>query len=280
MLQAEQRLKDCALESFSDRQLVDGSKQNGVCNDDLKDSALEFFSERKLANCFKQNGVSRTTPWSSSRIGSWSTAIFLFVLLAPMSLVMLSACNMLVQHAGVTHCLRCDTLVQYASHKHSRTRAASRASSASLPPACSAESVELFSVRCTGGSTRSAGPGTSSSNTPFAGGWRPYTALPRSASPLTDAPRAVSYSDGEGADAGVDVALRLPGYPVPMAAFMETPRELRMLWARQLQQSAALGHDIFEIEAIGPLIVLSMWGHLMHGMLWTHYTEIRAYLFG
>ena len=101
-----------------------------------------------------------------------------------------------------------------------------------------------------------------------------YTALPREVPlRLTDAPRAVSYSDGEGADAGVDVALWLPGYPVPMAAFMETPRELRMLWARQLQQSAALGHDIFEIEAIGPLIVLSMWGHLMHGMLWTHYID-------
>ncbi len=27
------------------------------------------------------------------------------------------------------------------------------------------------------------------------------------------------------------------------------------------------------IEAIGPLIVLSMWGHLMHGMLWTHYID-------
>ena len=101
-----------------------------------------------------------------------------------------------------------------------------------------------------------------------------YTALPREVPlRLTDAPRAVSYSDGEGADAGVGVALWLPGYPVPMAAFMETPRELRMLWARQLQQSAALGHDIFEIEAIGPLIVLSMWGHLMHGMLWTHYID-------
>ncbi len=93
------------MEFFSDRQLLDGSKQNGVCNDDLKDSALEFFSERKLAKRSKQSNVSRTTPWSSSRIGSWSTAIFLFVLLAPKSLVMLSACA-----PG----RRRDTLVQYA----------------------------------------------------------------------------------------------------------------------------------------------------------------------
>ena len=68
------RLKHYAMEFLLDRQLADGSKQNGVCNDDLKDSALEFLSERKLANCSKQNSVSRTAPWTSSRIGSWSTA--------------------------------------------------------------------------------------------------------------------------------------------------------------------------------------------------------------
>ena len=59
-LHADQYLQDYAFVSFSDRPLVDGSKQNGVCQDGLKDPVQEIFAECALANRPKQNGVSRT----------------------------------------------------------------------------------------------------------------------------------------------------------------------------------------------------------------------------
>ena len=36
--------------------------------------------------------------------------------------------------------------------------------------------------------------------------------------------------------------------------------------------------DIYEIEAVGPLLVLSNWGHLMVDMLWIHFVDNEAAL--
>ena len=93
---------------------------------------------------------------------------------------------------------------------------------------------------------------------------------------LSALPVAVSYSDGEGADAGIGVALWLPGQRA-RAGYLQAPIELRRLWARARKAEAEF-LDIFEIEAVGPAIVLSNWGHDMQGMLWLHFIDNEAAL--
>ena len=65
---------------------------------------------------------------------------------------------------------------------------------------------------------------------------------------------AVSYSDGEGEAAGVGVALSLPsGHS--RAGYLRVPDALRRTWTEQ--RNLVDARDIFQIEAVGPLLVLS-----------------------
>ena len=87
----------------------------------------------------------------------------------------------------------------------------------------------------------------------------------------------VSYSDGEGTG-GVGVAVWHPDLPKPRAAYMIVPWLLRRLWALQSSKTFK-GHDqrdIFEIEAVGPLIALDMWPELFRGVLWLHFIDNAA----
>ena len=93
---------------------------------------------------------------------------------------------------------------------------------------------------------------------------------------LADIPCAVSYSDGEGADAGVGIALWVPGSRA-IAGFLEVPDAVRTIWQRgpRVQDDE---RDIYEVEAVGPLLVLHNWGHLLDGLLWLHFVDNEAAL--
>ena len=88
---------------------------------------------------------------------------------------------------------------------------------------------------------------------------------------LTDAPMFVSYSDGEGDSAGVGIALWCPGGRT-IGGYIKLPDEVRSTWSRV----AATGdhYDIFEIEAVGPALILHNWADLfVPGALWVHYID-------
>ena len=80
-------------------------------------------------------------------------------------------------------------------------------------------------------------------------------------------PLAVSYSDGEGDTAGVGVALWLPNGQA-IAGYVRVPDALRKLWTQRSSLEEA--RDIFQIEAVGPLLVLWNWGHMIKDHLWLH----------
>ena len=84
----------------------------------------------------------------------------------------------------------------------------------------------------------------------------------------------VSYSDGEGTDAGVGVAIWAPDLAQPLAAFICIPREVRLYWSAQRTSPAK--HDIFQIEAIGPLVTLATWPRIMQDRLWIHFIDNSA----
>ena len=91
-------------------------------------------------------------------------------------------------------------------------------------------------------------------------------------------PLVISYSDGEGADAGVGIAAWCDARlgPIPFAGFIEVPVEVRELWARQ-RASFVIDdefNDLTEIESIGPLLVLHHWPWLVRDALWIHFTLI------
>ena len=88
---------------------------------------------------------------------------------------------------------------------------------------------------------------------------------------LSGLPVAVSYSDGEGADGGVGIALWVPGRRT-LAGYLPVPDPVRRLWARAKKAEAEY-LDIFEVEAVGPALVLANWGHSIEGMLWLHFID-------
>ena len=89
---------------------------------------------------------------------------------------------------------------------------------------------------------------------------------------ICDMPRVLSYSDGEGDDAGVGVAVWFPDDHTPAAGYCRVPAELRALWSRQ-RGRGMLYNDIFEIEAVGPLLILDQWGRRMRNCLWLHFID-------
>ena len=84
-------------------------------------------------------------------------------------------------------------------------------------------------------------------------------------------PLVVSYSDGEGTDAGVGIAIWKEGEPTE-AGYMRTPAAVRKLWSRQKDLNSE-HYDILEIEAIGPAMVLATWPHKFKGCLWVHFID-------
>ena len=89
----------------------------------------------------------------------------------------------------------------------------------------------------------------------------------------------ITYSDGEGASAGVGVVIfgNFPGNKQPSPVFLEIPNELRMLWDLQKERSkTGIQTDIFEIEAIGPLIALLTWPQLLADRPWIHFIDNNA----
>ena len=83
-------------------------------------------------------------------------------------------------------------------------------------------------------------------------------------------PLAISYSDGEGGMAGVGVALWRPASET-LAGYIRVPSELREMWLTR--GSLAEAKDIFQVEAVGPLLVLWNWGHLIKDHLWVHFID-------
>ena len=78
----------------------------------------------------------------------------------------------------------------------------------------------------------------------------------------------ISYSDGEGSG-GIGVAIFGAHLPRPKAGFMKTPEVLREVWIQiesRLRMSSSY-EDIFQLEAIGPLIALCTWPELLSGCL-------------
>ena len=86
----------------------------------------------------------------------------------------------------------------------------------------------------------------------------------------------VSYSDGEGAMGGVGIAVWIPNCQT-LAGYIQTPPELRAAWARP-GRSEGDERDIYEVEAVGPLLVLHNFGHLMQNKLWIHFCDNEAAL--
>ena len=86
---------------------------------------------------------------------------------------------------------------------------------------------------------------------------------------LCQLPIAVSYSDGEGTG-GVGVALWAPCGRV-LAGRMVVPDTIRELWSRAMVAGEA--YDIYELEAIGPALVLSNFGHLLQDCAWFHFID-------
>ena len=93
---------------------------------------------------------------------------------------------------------------------------------------------------------------------------------------LSGKPVVVSYSDGEDTG-GVGVAVWHPRLVFPLAAYLQVPSCLRDLWALQRGQGSVRDHrDIYEIEAIGPLLLLDRWPQLFEGALWVHFIDNAA----
>ena len=83
-------------------------------------------------------------------------------------------------------------------------------------------------------------------------------------------PLAISCSDGEGGKAGVGIALLLPSGDV-LGGYIRVPDALRQHWTQR--SSLVEARDIFEIEAVGPLLVLWNWGNMLKDHLWVHFID-------
>ena len=91
---------------------------------------------------------------------------------------------------------------------------------------------------------------------------------------LSEAPVILSYSDCEGDGAGVGVAVWCPNGTVS-GGYLKLPEEVRSVWSRSA--SAGDHYDIFEIEAVGPALILYNFGHVStQDALWLHFVDNDA----
>ena len=89
-------------------------------------------------------------------------------------------------------------------------------------------------------------------------------------------PVVISYSDGEGAQGQVGIALWRQGYPIGRAGVISIPPDLRSRWDER--QKLCRFNDIYEVEAVGPLLVLHNFGRELAGCLWLHFVDNAAAL--
>ena len=87
-------------------------------------------------------------------------------------------------------------------------------------------------------------------------------------------PVVISYSDGEGGSAGVGAAAWFPGHKRPVAVFSFVPQRIRDLWSRMAAKPEY--KDIFLVEAVGPLILLTAFPKLLRDALWLHFIDNSA----
>ena len=88
---------------------------------------------------------------------------------------------------------------------------------------------------------------------------------------ISDVPTIVSYSDGEGAHAGVGIAVWFPDGDC-VGGYIRVPDEVRAIWSRSPDPTAD-PHDIMDIEAIGPALVLHNFGKRFQNCLWMHFVD-------
>ena len=94
----------------------------------------------------------------------------------------------------------------------------------------------------------------------------------------------MTYTDGEDSDAGVGVAAWCSELfdDVPIAGFLEVPREVRQPWPKQKEHARYHAtsdeefQDIIEIEAIGPLVMLYSWPCVFRDALWLHFVDNKS----
>ena len=90
---------------------------------------------------------------------------------------------------------------------------------------------------------------------------------------LQDVPHYGSYSDGEGSDAGVGTAMWRSSFEMPLAAcYRSLVKSVR--WSKQRENTTQHPQrDIFEIEAVGSLMVLATWPGQLRGCRWLHFID-------
>ena len=93
---------------------------------------------------------------------------------------------------------------------------------------------------------------------------------------MDDMPKLISYSDGEGESAGVGVALWFPcGRSI--GGCLQLPAEVRQVWSRAA--TAGAEYDIYEIEAVGPALILRNWlDRFPPNCLWMHFIDNESAL--
>ena len=57
---------------------------------------------------------------------------------------------------------------------------------------------------------------------------------------------------------------------------MVVPEEIRNIWSRA--EAAGEAYDIYELEAFGPALILSNFGHLIRGMAWFRFIDNQCAL--
>ena len=87
---------------------------------------------------------------------------------------------------------------------------------------------------------------------------------------LDQIPTVVSYSDGEGSG-GVGAAVWLPDGRCLGGCIM-VPEVIRALWSRQ-REAGGDHYDIYELEALGPALILHNFGKYMEGAMWLHFID-------
>ena len=81
----------------------------------------------------------------------------------------------------------------------------------------------------------------------------------------------ISYSDGEGSNAQVGIALWAQGQKKARAGVVRIPDDLRRKWDGKMKGNRY--NDIYEVEAVGPLLVLANFGEDLVDCLWLHFVD-------
>ena len=83
--------------------------------------------------------------------------------------------------------------------------------------------------------------------------------------------RVISFSDGEGVGAQVGIVVWIQGEQRGRGGVIRVPNSVRRLW--NARRSLEHHNDIFEIEAVGPLLVLHNFARVVRGALWLHFID-------